>query len=247
MKSNVKSLLSNLQELNDTNTIKVNVPSIGKSVEFKLASVSQQKELIRTLFDGVDGVIKRTNIFNKLITDNCIAEGIEFLITDRQSILIDIRKSTIGSEYMLKDVEYDLNDLPALDKKSFKLKKKVTHDGITVNLKVPTLTLDSEVNKKVEAEFAKVTDEKEKVKQSLDLVVAFETAKYVADITIGDESLTFDDISVYERRQVINNLPLALNNKILDYIGTIKEATDKALTLTDEVVVEIDANFLSSD
>ncbi len=247
MKSNVKSLLSNLQELNETNTIKVNVPSLGKKVDFTLASVSQQKELIRTVFDGVDGVIKRTNILNKLITDNCIAEGVEFLITDRPSILVDIRKNTIGSTYKHKDVEYDLNDLPAINAKSFKLKKKVTHEGITVNLKVPTLTLDSEVNKKVETEFSKITDEQEKVKNSLDLVVAFETAKYVTDVTIGDESLSFDDISVYERRQIINNLPLALNNKILDYIGTIKEATDDALTLADEVVVEIDANFLSSD
>lgn len=247
MKSNVKSLLTNLQELSDTNTIKVKVPSTGKNVEFKLASVSQQKELIRTVFDGVDGVIKRTNIFNKLINDNCVTEDVEFLITDRQSILIDIRKSTIGSTYKLKDVEYDLDDLPALDKKSFKLKKKVTHDGITVNLKVPTLALDSEVNTKIETEFAKVTDEDEKVKQSLDLIVAYETSKYIVDVTLGDESIAFDDISVYERKQLINNLPLALNNKILDYIGTIKEATDKALTLTDKVVVEIDSNFLSSD
>ena len=125
MKSDVKSLLTNLQELNDANTIKVNVPSLGKNLEFKLASVSQQKELIRTMFDGIDGVIKRTNIFNKLITDNCMAEDVEFLISDRQSILVDIRKNTIGSKYKLKGVEYDLNDLPALDMKSFKLKRRL--------------------------------------------------------------------------------------------------------------------------
>ena len=247
MKSNVKSLLSNLQELNDANTIKVNVPSLGKKVEFKLASVSQQKELIRTLFDGIDGVIKRTNIFNKLITDNCVTEDVEFLLSDRQNILVDIRKHTIGSKYKLKDVEYDLDDLPALDMKSFKRKKKVSHDGIAVNLKVPTLTLDSEVNAKVEAEFAKVSSDDEKVKQSLDLVVAYETSKYITDISLGDETIVFEDVSVYERKQLVNSLPLALNNKILDYIGTIKEATDKALTLSDEVVVEIDSNFLSAD
>ena len=247
MKSDVKSLLTNLQELNDANTIKVNVPSLGKNLEFKLASVSQQKELIRTMFDGIDGVIKRTNIFNKLITDNCMAEDVEFLISDTQSILVDIRKNTIGSKYKLKGVEYDLNDLPALDMKSFKLKKKITHDGIKVNLKVPTLTLDSEVNSKIEVEFGKVTSEEEKVKQSLDLVVAYETSKYITDVSLGDETIAFEDISAYERKQLVNSLPLALNNKILDYIGTIKDATDVALTLAEEVVVEIDSNFLSAD
>lgn len=246
MKSNVKNLLGSLKELNESNTIKITVPSTGKKVDFKLASVSQQKELIRTVFDGIDGVIKRTNIFNKLIKDNCV-EDVDFLLFDRQSILIDIRKETIGAEYKLKDVVYDLNDLQPFDKSSIKLKKKVTHDGITVNLTVPTLTLDTEINSKIEAEFAKVTSEDEKVKQSLDLIVSYETSKYIVDVTVGDETIEFCDISAYERKEVVNNLPLALNNKILDYIGTIKEATDKALTLSDEVVVEIDSNFLSAD
>lgn len=246
MKSNVKNLLGSLKELNESNTIKVTVPSTGKKVDFKLASVSQQKELIRTVFDGIDGVIKRTNIFNKLIKDNC-TEDVDFLLIDRQSILIDIRKETIGAEYKLKDVVYDLNDLKPFDKSSIKLKKKVTHDGITVNLAVPTLALDTEINSKIEAEFAKVTSEDEKVKQSLDLIVSYETAKYIVDVTVGDETIEFSDISAYERKEVVNNLPLALNNKILDYIGTIKDATDKSLTLSDEVVVEIDSNFLSAD
>ena len=246
MKSNVKNLLGNLKELNESNTIKVTVPSTGKKVDFKLASVSQQKELIRTVFDGIDGVIKRTNIFNKLIKDNS-KEDVDFLLIDRQSILIGIRKETIGTEYNHKGVAYDLNDLQPFDKSSIKLSKKVTHDGITVNLAVPTLDLDTEINSKLEAEFAKVTNDDEKVKQSLDIVVSYETAKYIVDVTVGDETIEFSDISAYERKEVVNNLPLALNNKILDYIGTIKDATDKSLTLSDEVVVEIDSNFLSAD
>ena len=52
---------------------------------------------------------------------------------------------------------------------------------------------------------------------------------------------------MHERRDIINNLPLALNNKIVEYIGSIKDATDKAMTVAEEVVVEIDASFLSAD
>ena len=85
------------------------------------------------------------------------------------------------------------------------------------------------------------------MKQSLDLVVAYETSKYITDVSLGDETIAFEDISAYERKQLVNSLPLALNNKILDYIGTIKDATDVALTLSEEVVVEIDSNFLSAD
>ena len=49
------------------------------------------------------------------------------------------------------------------------------------------------------------------------------------------------------RNEIVNQLPIALNHKIVDYIGSIKEVTDKAMTVAEEVVVEIDASFLSSD
>lgn len=52
---------------------------------------------------------------------------------------------------------------------------------------------------------------------------------------------------MHERKDIINNLPLTLNNKIVEYIAGIKEVTDKAMTVAEEVVIEIDASFLSSD
>jgi hypothetical protein len=246
MNSNVKSFLSNLQELNDANTVTIKVPSTGKNASFKHASVNQQKELLRSVFDGVDGVIKRANILNKLITDNSIAD-IDFLIIDKNPILIELRKESVGSTITIEDVKYDLNDLPTFKKSDVKLKATVSHDDITVKLKVPTLTIDTEVNTKLAAELAKITDQQEKVKQSVDLVVAYETSKYIDSIKVGDAEITFNEISSYERKEVVNNLPLKLSNKILDYIGGIKKVTDKSITFDEEVIVEIDASFLSTD
>jgi len=246
MNSTVKSFVTNLQELNDANTLSIKVPSTGKNASFKHASVSQQKELLRSVFDGVDGVIKRANILNKLITDNSIAD-IDFLIIDKNPILIELRKQSVGPDITIDDVKYDLNDLPTFKKSDVKLKSTVSYDDITVKLKVPTLSIDIEVNTKLGAELAKVTDQQEKVKQSVDLVVAYETSKYIDSIKVGDVGITFDEISSYERKEIVNNLPLKLSNKILNYIGGIKEVTDKSLTFDEEVMVEIDASFLSTD
>ena len=77
MSSNAKNFLSTLKELNDANTVKVKLPSTGKNAEFKLASVSQQKDLIRTAFDGVDGVITRTVAVNNIILENSVDDGDE--------------------------------------------------------------------------------------------------------------------------------------------------------------------------
>ena len=211
MNSNVKSFLSNLQELNDANTITIKVPSTGKNVSFKHASVNQQTELLRSAFDGVDGVIKRANILNKLITDNSTTD-VDFLIIDRNTILIELRKESVGSDINIKETKYDLNDLPTFKKSDIKLKATVSHDDITVKLKVPTLTIDTEINTKLGNELAKVTDQQEKIKQSIDIVVAYETSKYIDSIKIGDVEIAFTEISSYERKEIVNNLPLKLSN-----------------------------------
>ena len=246
MSSNAKSFLSKLKDLNDANTVNVKVPSTGKNVEFKLASVSQQKDLIRTAFDGVDGVITRTVAANKIITDNAVDDA-EFLIIDKPAIFIALRKESIGSKIKVEGKEYDLNDVTPIKKVNIELTKSIDIDGITVELKVPTLATDSEVSKKLAKEFAKYTTVEDKLKQSVDTVVAYETTKYIDTVTVGEDVITFEDISVHERKDIVNHLPLTINNKIVDYIGTIKDATDLAMTVAEEVVVEIDASFLSSD
>ena len=246
MNSNVKSFLSNLQELNDANTVTIKVPSTGKNASFKHASVNQQKELLRSAFDGVDGVIKRANILNKLITDNSTTD-IDFLIIDKNVILIELRKESVGPDITINETKYNLNDLPTFKKSDVKLKATASHDDITVKLKVPTLAIDTEINTKLGTELAKITDQHEKLKQSIDIVVAYETSKYIDSVKVGDAVIVFNEISSYERREIVNNLPLKLSNKILNYIGDIKAVTDRSITFDEEVILEIDASFLSAD
>lgn len=246
MTSNAKSFIDTLKDINDANTVNVKVPSLGKNITFKQISVNQQKEIIRTAFDGIDGVISRSVVVNNIIVDNSNGDA-DFLIIDKPAIMLALRKESLGSKIKKDGVEYDLNDVPTIKKSDFKLKHTVEHDGITVDLKVPTLTLDSDISNKLAKEFAKFETPEEKIKQSLDTVIAYESAKYVDKITIGDATVSFEDVSVHERKDIINNLPLTLNNKIVEYIAGIKEVTDKAMTVAEEVVIEIDASFLSSD
>ena len=79
------------------------------------------------------------------------------------------------------------------------------------------------------------------------MVVSYETSKYIDSIKIGENTVVFNDISSFERKEIVNNLPLKLSNKILDYISSIKKVTDRAVTFDEEVMIEIDASFLSTD
>ena len=246
MSSDVKSFLNNLQELNNANTVTVKIPSTAKKSSFKLASVSQQKKLISSAFDGLDGVVKRVNIFNDLITDNSV-EDQEYLIIDKPAILLGLRKESVGSKITINDAEYDIDTLPSIKKSDVKLKSTVSHHEITVDLSVPTLSIDSAINNKLIVELAKITDPDEKLKQSVGMVVSYETSKYIDSIKIGENTVVFNDISSFERKEIVNNLPLKLSNKILDYISSIKKVTDRAVTFDEEVMIEIDASFLSTD
>jgi hypothetical protein len=246
MSSTAKSFLTKLKDLNDANTVSIKVPSLDKKVEFKLPSIKQQKDLLRTTFDGVDGIITRTAAANQIILDNAIGEK-EFLIIDKPAIFIALRTAAIGSNITIKKEKYDLKKVKPIKLADIEFTKSVEHDGITVELKVPTLAVDTEVSKKLAKEFAKFDNIDDKLKQSIDTVVAFESIKYIESISVGEDIVTFKDISVHERNEIVNQLPIALNHKIVDYIGGIKEVTDKAMTVAEEVVVEIDASFLSSD
>ncbi len=167
-----------------------------------------------------------------------------FLTSDRVSVILDLRKDTVGSNIKIEDKEYDLNDLPAYDSSDIKLEAEVGSDPIKVKVKVPTLAKDSDINTKMIAEFAKLTEEQQR-ERSIELVLTYETIKYIDSITIGDKSVSFDDISLYECKSVVESLPLTTSNDIINYISTVKDCEKSALTFEDGVIVEIDASFLS--
>ena len=246
MSSTARSFLNKLKDINEANTVTVKVPSLEKNIDLKLISVSQQKDMLRTAFDGVDGIIARSVVSNKIITDNIVGED-ELLTIDKPAIFIALRTESLGTAITVKGVEYDLTNVTPIKKSDVKLKHTVTHDDIKVDLAVPTLAIDSEVSAKLAKEIAKVETTDDKIKAGIDIVISHESAKYIDKVTVGEDTIMFAEISVHERVDIVNNLPLSLNNDIVSYIGSIKEATDKAMTVAEEVVVEIDASFLSGD
>lgn len=243
--SSVKDFLSNLEKINSSNTISINIPSQNKDVDFKLISVNQQRKLMSTAFDGIDSVVKRSITLNNIVVENSL-EDIDYLTIDRNTILLELRKKIRGSKYKANKKEYDLNDLSPIYIDDLEVEKQISGDSITINLHVPTLSVDTLINKKIQDELLKSDGSKDTGK-NIEMVLSYEICKYIVDITIGEESICFADISVYERNKIVNNLPLSLNNKVIDYIGEVKDISDKALTLPDNVIVEIGSSFLSTD
>jgi hypothetical protein len=241
----IKEFLTELEKTGDNTVAVVHVPSINKSIEFDLFNVNQQKQLLRTAFEGVTGIINSNILYNEFIVNNC-KESIEFNIVDKPVIIINLRKLSLKDHITIKDKQYDLNELKDIDYNSFTETQSVTSDNITCNLRIPTLTTDTSICKRLVAELNKLSDDQKKT-DTVSLLLTYEIMKYVQSVEIGEITLDFNDISVYEKKSVIERLPLKLNNIILDFIVDVKTKCNDYLTFEDGALVEIDVSLLSSD
>lgn len=233
-----------LDDLNKQNTVKITVPSAKKKMKFSLFSVSQHKDLLKSVFEGYSGIIRSSIIFNNILSANC-EEEYEFTLADRAYILTQLRKESLGSAYIINDLEYDLNDLPE-PQFDFKYKQKIEYKGMEVELVIPTLTRDTAISNRLIAEINNMTDVVKET-EAVSTVLTYEIIKFVSKITVGENSFVFNDNNLFESKQVVSNLPLKLNNKIIEAISEFREKDEQNITFNDGTLLEIDASFLSDD
>lgn len=240
----LKDIIKDLDDLNKQNVIKVTVPSSKEEVEFKLFNVSQHKDLLKSAFEGYEGVVRSGVIFNDIIINNSDVDY-EFSLADRSYILTQIRKESLSSTYKVGSKEYDLNDLPEPDF-DFTYTYEVEYKGITAKIKVPTLVRDTIVSKKLVSEIAKL-NEKQRETDAVNIVLTYEIIKFVDSVEVGENVFNFDNFNLYDSKKLIDSLPLKLNNMIVEVISEFRKQEDKNITFDDGIAVEIDASFLSSD
>ena len=64
--------------------------------------------------------------------------------------------------------------------------------------------------------------------------------KYLDNIKGDDSDFDLNELTVYEKKRVVENLPLKVNNKILEFIGSVTEYGNQYITFKDDTVVEFD-------
>ena len=243
-KDKLQNFIEGLDTINKDNTITIKVPSHKKKLTFKLINVTQHKNLLKSAFQGYEGVIKASMIFNNILTDNHCDDDLDFAILDRTVILTELRKKSIGSNIKIEGTTYDIDSLsPITDKFT---DNNITENGVSVIVDVPTISRDSAIAKKLLAEFSKL-DDKDKDADGIDLVLTYEIIKFIKSVSVGDEVYEFTSSNAYDCKKIIESLPLKLNNKIVDYISEYREYENKHLTFEDGTLLEIDAGFLSSE
>ena len=243
--SNVKSFIEELKQLSDNDCFKVHVPSLNKLVKFKAFSIKQHKDLMKSILDGVEGSVLMYKVFNEILFENCL-EDVDFTIYDRNKILVDLRKQCISDTIKIEDKEYSLSDLQDFNF-TFDKEREYTYKGITAVVKLPSLREDTSITEKSIVEFGKFSSEDKKIGNSLNILLVYELMKFIHSLKIDNTVITFDEISAYDKKGIIDNLPLKLINDILEYIADFKEFEQSLLTFSDGTKLVIDAGFLSNE
>lgn len=245
MEDNIKNFLEKVNQLKSDN-LKVDVISKNTKIDCEPLTFKQQKDIISTITDGITGPLKFQKNLNDIIVEN--TKNKELTVVDKLLIVLQLRKDSIGTVIKTKTSEFDVLDSVIDRVKKIKHQLGMTINGdISIELEVPTLTSESQIiNACIES--VKRGSDKD-VGKSLSDIYTFEIVKYIKTVSIKDDTLNFQDLSVRDRVNVVNNLPLATNKQIIDFIQNIKQTEIDALTYNSEdgdAVVEIDVSFFDS-
>ena len=197
------------------NDVKVFVPSVGKECVAAPLTLKQQKDIISTTVNGVLGALQFNHALNKIIIDN--VEGEQFYSFDRVSIILGLRASSLGD--------------------------KVSIDTIKVSLRIPTLEQENQIIKKCIFEVDKI--ETAELSKAMGLIYIFEILKHIESVSIGEQTVVFNDIKVQDRVKIVEKLPLELYEKITTFLYEINKF-DRSVLKVDETQITLDATLFDA-
>lgn len=244
--SDIKQFIQQLETINDGEIVEVTIPSLKKKGRFRALTVKQHKDIIKTVMEGFDGSIRTPVTFNNIIKENNIDKNIDLKLYDRNHILVELRKTTIGETVKINDNTYNLNELPKFNFE-YETAAQIDYKDIAVEITIPNLEKDTQITEKSMLEFAKLSTDEKKVKDSINILLTFEIIKFIKQVKIGELILNFDKLTLHEKKSIVDTLPLKLNNNIIDYISKYKEYEQSLLTFADGTKLTIDASFMTSE
>lgn len=237
-------------------TVTTYIPSSSQPISLKALTISQQKILISAAIDTEVYNSKFIQIFHKIIIENYLSEIIHPLksltILDKVFIALALR-SNINNTLSLQN--FQVNLAVVLDQlKSLVSSNNIitapgecVHDNITVKYAIPTIFSEAECE---EAKLVLTTeDPTERFKYILAETVTDELSKFITSIHIKDTNIVLADYTPTERKKIIEQLPAAILEQVLNYILNYKQSLEKALSVSDDSninTIQINSSFFAT-
>jgi hypothetical protein len=223
-------------------TTSVWIPSLKRNVSIKEISAKQQKKLLQSALDSSIAKSTFAKTFYQIIKENCLEENIfsTFTVVDKICIALSLRNQ------ISKELKIELQAEPKIEKtielqpliNSFKTyihpsAYEININKNSVNLKliveIPYLELDTAFD-----EFTKAQpkdDDIEVIKQTITEAFLVETGKYIKDLSIDNQDFEFSKMSVTQRLALIEKLPAAVLQLVIQKAAEWKIEINNILTV----------------
>lgn len=244
MNQQLNEFITQLSSIRDKEVVSVYVPSLKTTCKFLPLNMKQQKDLLKASVDGAVGVVNFNKILLEIIVSNSVDQSIEFNSIDRYAILLALRKAAFGSQVKIDDKNYSLDDLTSPEAVTLcDFTNTVKYKHITVELECPSLKTDLQFIESNVVELKKTKNEE--LASSIAAMYTLELIKFIKTIELNDTKVSFVDLSLNDKKQIIDNLPVALIQQILKYITSVREVESKFITFADDAILQFNTLFFS--
>jgi|GEM_PF-5578185 len=238
--SNVTDFLKQIDEKVDNN-VEVLVPSMDGSASwiFKQITVTQQKKIIKNTLEGIQGNIRLPRVYNSILRENN-PNGHTLLIADRNAVLVQLRIASVGHGVLDEEgneTELDEEYIKQCIESPLVVGNKFEYKGIVVHLMTPTIEKDDT--------FFKLLEDRQ-FNTAGDLVnelYVTEAAKFLVKVEFNEIEI---EPNPKESIELINKLPLTLNNMILSFVKSIKDYDNKFLVAMNGAQLTLNAKFFNT-
>lgn len=220
--------------------VAVKIPSCETTpINIKPLSIFQQKQLIALSAEKEIYNSKFNEIFFNILKSNYLSEDLlpvtSLTILDKQFIAIALRSNINNVFVGAENTNINLNLLQESLYKSYVdnadfIKNTHTFNYEKINIKCIIPTIETELMCDISKSLVKTEDIADQLQNIIAETVTNEIVKYVDTVSIDTEIIPVNKFKFAQRKQIVEQLPAAVLEKILTHILTYKQIIETALT-----------------
>ena len=234
------------------------IPSLKRTVKIQEITAKQQKSIIESAIDSVVSKSTFTKVFYNIVESNCLEDKavIEaFTVADKASIAFSMRKQISNTIKVVLDEDSKIELEVSLDEIISKFSSydhpenqiiKFEKNGVIIEVIVglPLFSTESAFDAIIYGK-EKSENQVEEIKNLVTNAFLGETAKYIKEIKVGEQSLNYTSLHNQQKILVVEKFPAALVQKILEKIVLFKKDLETLSTvIKDELTKTIEVDNL---
>lgn len=249
--SHLKTVLTLLNELDQSTSFNVYLPSLQRNAPFKQLTTEQLKRILKTIIDVPLYNTEFILTVNSIIKENCLETDLDtnnLTVLDKQIILFKTRIESVSSNYTF-EFNNEKSTVSLSDKLTNFLEKQIifepetfSNNSYSVICSLPTLITENKLEKELHQNVAFTINTPEELRNAIGETFINEITKFITSITLNLTPIDLSTYSFKDRIKIVERLPISLINDVIKYIekyrNLVKDLYSFELKLSDDTIIE---------